>query len=590
MKTTLRFLSLLFFFIQSVFSQESRFHYTVEIRNPLSDKAYVTLEFSSFTEKNATFFIPAWSPGNYTICNFGRWIDSLEAFDSTNTALPVKRKGINEWSISNAKSLCKITYIANDIPEDSLDALPTTLSEMGRDYYFFNGPAVFGYFKNKKNYTCDVSYKLPLDWRVWCGLERKNYFSFSAPSYDRLIDSPVLAGGPRIKIYKFEQGSAKYAMAVNSESDVPMDSLIQFTKQCIDHQIRFFGETPFKEYLFLFNFSTSNSRYGALEHLNSSAYFLPPPARQNSLRNSFYTRVIAHEFFHVWNPKLIYPSELDDFNYQDSIRITSMWFIEGFTEYYAKLTLVRSGLLPPSHLYEEMKNIALSDTRDDLEYLSLRAAELGVANPMYTKGALIAYFMDIECRDKTNNKKSLDDAILYINREFGQKKKPYNDRKVISIIKEATGVDFKNFYKKYIRGKEALPVSDYFEKGGLSYEFSYPPYYGWYFDVDDDAQLFVSTVSENSTASALGLQSGDIVRELQQNMVGTDMNQIRACVQSAESAKVGENIRFVVERGGERIELNAKVKSGTQPNVIIRENPNANAKQTLIRKSIIEMK
>ena len=590
MKTTLRFLSLLFFFIQSVFSQESRFHYTVEIRNPLSDKAYVTLEFSSFTEKNATFYIPAWSPGNYTICNFGRWIDSLEAFDSTNTALPVKRKGINEWSISNAKSLCKITYIANDIPEDSLDALPTTLSEMGRDYYFFNGPAVFGYFKNKKNYTCDVSYKLPLDWRVWCGLERKNYFSFSAPSYDRLIDSPVLAGGPRIKIYKFEQGSAKYTMAVNSESDVPMDSLIQFTKQCIDHQIRFFGETPFKEYLFLFNFSTSNSRYGALEHLNSSAYFLPPPARQNSLRNSFYTRVIAHEFFHVWNPKLIYPSELDDFNYQDSIRITSMWFIEGFTEYYAKLTLVRSGLLPPSHLYEEMKNIALSDTRDDLEYLSLRAAELGVANPMYTKGALIAYFMDIECRDKTNNKKSLDDAILYINREFGQKKKPYNDRKVISIIKDATGVDFKNFYKKYIRGKEALPVSDYFEKGGLSYEFSYPPYYGWYFDVDDDAQLFVSTVSENSTASALGLQSGDIVRELQQNMVGTDMNQIRACVQSAESAKVGENIRFVVERGGERIELNAKVKSGTQPNVIIRENPNANAKQTLIRKSIIEMK
>ena len=590
MKTTLRFLSLLFFFIQSVFSQESRFHYTVEIRNPLSDKAYVTLEFSSFTEKNATFYIPAWSPGNYTICNFGRWIDSLEAFDSTNTALPVKRKGINEWYISNAKSLCKITYIANDIPEDSLDALPTTLSEMGRDYYFFNGPAVFGYFKNKKNYTCDVSYKLPLDWRVWCGLERKNYFSFYAPSYDRLIDSPVLAGGPRIKIYKFEQGSAKYTMAVNSESDVPMDSLIQFTKQCIDHQIRFFGETPFKEYLFLFNFSTSNSRYGALEHLNSSAYFLPPPARQNSLRNSFYTRVIAHEFFHVWNPKLIYPSELDDFNYQDSIRITSMWFIEGFTEYYAKLTLVRSGLLPPSHLYEEMKNIALSDTRDDLEYLSLRAAELGVANPMYTKGALIAYFMDIECRDKTNNKKSLDDAILYINREFGQKKKPYNDRKVISIIKEATGVDFKNFYKKYIRGKEALPVSDYFEKGGLSYEFSYPPYYGWYFDVDDDAQLFVSTVSENSTASALGLQSGDIVRELQQNMVGTDMNQIRACVQSAESAKVGENIRFVVERGGERIELNAKVKSGTQPNVIIRENPNANAKQTLIRKSIIEMK
>lgn len=590
MKTTLRFLSLLFLFCQNAYSQEARFQYTVEVKNPLSDKAYITLEFASFTEKNTTFYIPAWSPGNYEINNFGRWIDSLGAFDSTDTSLPVKRIGVNEWSIGNAKSLRKITYIAHDIPEDSLDALPTTLSEMGSDYYFFNGPAVFGYFKNKKNYTYSVSYKLPPDWRVWCGLEWKNDFSFSAPSYDRLIDAPVLAGGSRIKTHKFEQGTAKYTMAVNSESDVPMDSLIQFTKQCIDHQTRFFGETPFTEYFFLFNFSTSNSRYGALEHLNSSAYFLPPPARQTSLRNSFYTRVIAHEFFHIWNPKLIYPSELMDFDYQDSIRITSMWFIEGLTEYYAKLTLVRSGLLPPSHLYEEMKNIALSDTRDDLEYLSLRAAEFGVANPMYTKGALIAYFMDIECRDKTDNKKSLDDAILYINKEFGQKKKPYNDRKLIQIIKNATGVDFKNFYKKYIRGKEFLPVSDYFEKGGLSYEFSYPPYYGWYFDVDDDGQLFVATVSENSTASSLGLQSGDIVRELQQDKIGTDMNQIRASVQSAENAKVGENIRFVVERGGERIELNAKVKSGTQPNVVIKENPNASAKQMLIRKSIVEPK
>lgn len=590
MKATLRFLSVLFLFIQNAYTQEARFRYAVEVKNPISDKAYVTLEFISFTDKTATFYLPAWSPGNYTICNFGRWIDSLKAFDSTDTALPVTRKGVNEWFISNAESLCKITYIAKDIPEDSLDALPTTLSEMGRDYYFFNGPAVFGYFKNKKNYAYDVSYKLPPDWHVWCGLERKNYFSFTAPTYDRLIDSPVLAGGPRIKIHKFEQGPAQYTMAVNSESEVPMDSLIQFTKQCIDYQIRFFGETPFKEYLFLFNFSTSNSRYGALEHLNSSAYFLPPPARQTSLRNSFYTRVIAHEFFHIWNPKLFGPSNLVDFNYQDSIRITSMWFIEGFTEYYAKLTLVRSGLLPPSHLYEEMKNIALSDTRDDLEYLSLRAAELGVANSMYTKGALIAYFMDIECRDKTDNKKSLDDAVLYINKEFGRKKKPYDDRKLVSIIKKATGVDFKSFYKKYIRGKEALPVSDYFEKGGLSYEYSYPPYYGWYFDVDDDGQLFVATVSENSTASSLGLQSGDIVRELQQDKINTDMNQIRASVQSAENTKVGENIRFVVERNSELLELNAKVKSGTQPNVIIKENPDANAKQRLIRKSIVELK
>jgi predicted metalloprotease with PDZ domain len=562
----------------------------VDVRNPQADRSYVTLEFPVLGEKNATFYMPAWAPGNYEICNFGRWIDSLQAYDSTEAALPVQRKNVNEWFIPSAKSLCKITYIARDIPEDSLDALPTTLSEMERDFYYFNGTAVFGYLKNKKNQNYHVTYKLPPDWRVWSGLERKDYFSFSASSYNRLVDCPVLAGGPRIRVHKFEVGQGKYTMAVNSESEIPMDSLIQFTKQCIQYQTSFFNETPFKEYLFIFNFSTSNARYGALEHLNSSAYFLPPPSRKGSLRNSFYTRVIAHELFHVWNPKLFYPEELSDFNYQDSIRITSMWFIEGVTEYYAKLTLVRSGLLPPSHLYDEMKNIALSDTREDLEYLSLRAAQLGVANSMYTKGAMIAYFMDLECRDKTDNKKSLDDAVLHIHKEFAQKKKPYNDRKLIQVIKEATGVDLKNFYKKYVRGKEPIPVSDYFEKGGLSYEYSYPPYYGWYFDVDDDGQLFVSTVSDNSTASGIGLQSGDMVREIQQNKIGTDMDEIRNYVQAMESLKVGDSLRIVVERNGTTKELMGKIKSGTQPNVIIRENPSASAKQASTRKSIVEIK
>ncbi len=575
---------------QHHYAQDEAFHYTVEISSPQSDRIGITLEFPPFGEKNTSFFMPAWSPGNYEICDFGRWVEGLQAFDSGGAALEVQRRNVNEWFIPNARYLCRITYFARDIPEDSLDTLPTTLSEMDKDFVYFNGPAVFGYLKNNKSRSYAVSYKLPPDWRVWCGLEKKDYFSFAAPSYDRLIDSPVLAGGSRIRIDKFDLDSVKYTMAVNSESDVSMDSLIHFTKQCIQYQIRFFGKAPFNEYLFLFNFSSANIRYGALEHLNSSAYFLPPPSRQGALRNSFYTRVIAHEFFHVWNPKIIFPKELSNFDYQDSVRLTSMWFIEGLTEYYAKLTLVRSGLLPASHLYEEMKNIALSDTRDDLEYLSLRAAQLGVASSMYTKGALIAYFMDIECRDKTDNKKSLDDAVLYLLKEYGQKKRAYQDRKLIQIIKDATGVDFKSFYKKYIKAKETIPVADYFEKGGLSYEYEYPAYYGWYFDVDDEGQLFVSTVSDNSTASALGLQSGDIVKEIQNHPIGTDLDETRIFVQSAESLKVGEIIRFLVERNGTLTELRGTIKSGTNPNVVIRENPKATAKQAAIRKSIVESK
>lgn len=590
MKNHILFFSFLFAAVSICNGQDTKFHYTVEVRNPVSDQSYVTLELNSFSEKNTTFCMPAWSPGTYEICHFGQWIDSLQAFDTNNAPLKVERKGSDEWVISNSKSLRRISYIAHDIPEDSLNTLPTTLSEMGSDFYFFNGPSVFGYLKNQKNQTYSVSYKLPAGWNVWCGLDQEAPLSFYAESYDRLIDCPVLAGGPRIKTFEFNQDSVLYTMVVNAESKVAMDSIIAFTRQCVEYQTGFFNEKPFRRYYFLFNFSSSNSRYGALEHLNSSAYFLPPPTRQTSIRNSFYTRVIAHEFFHVWNPKLNCPFELFNFNYQDSIRIKSMWFIEGVTEYYAKLTLTRTGILSSEQLYEDMKNIALSDTRDDLEYLSLRAAEIGVANTMYTKGALIAYFMDIEIRNKTDNKKSLDDVLFYINKEFGKKKKPYSDKKLIGLFRKAADIDLNNFYKKYVRGKEPLPVSDYFEKAGLSYEYFYPPYYGWYFDIDDEGQLFIASVSENSTASVLGLKAGDVVRELMQNKISSDLDQTRNYVQNVESLKVGSDIRFVVDRDGALLELSGKVKSGTQPNVIIKENPNATAKQVLIRRSIVGAK
>lgn len=590
MKTHFLLLGFLISSVRLLNAQEAQFRYTVEVRNPKSERSYLTLEFPPFEEKTATFYMPAWAPGNYTICDFGRWIDSLQAFDSAGSPLEVHRKGINEWVIPQASALCKITYIAHDIPEDSLETLSTALSEMSHDVYYFNGPAVFGYLKNQKKQPYGVTYKLPADWRVWCGLTRSEPYSFFAEDYDQLIDCPVLAGGSRIREYPFELGSARYTMIINSELETTVDSLIYFTKQCINYQTEFFGGTPFKEYYFFFNFSMSHSRFGALEHRNSSVYSLPPPTRQSSLRNSLYTRIIAHELFHAWNPKIIYPKEFADFNYQDSIRITSMWFIEGLTEYYAKLTLVRAGVLQPQHLYESLKSIALSDTRDDLEYLSLRAAEMGVANPMYTKGALIAYFMDVLCRDKTQNKKSLDDVILYMNDKYGRNGKPYSDRKLLKIFKQATGVDFKSFYSKYIRGKEPLPVTEFFEKGGLSYEYSYPPYYGWYFDLDSQGQLFVATVSENSTASSLGMRPGDVIREIQTQKLSSDIDQIRECVQIAEKQKAGADIRFVVERGGALVELHAKVKSGTQPDVVIKENPNATEKQIRIKKSIVGSK
>ncbi len=560
--------------------------YTIEIKNPALKKAYVTLDIQNISESNLSFLMPAWAPGNYMMCNFGRWIDSVQAYDRTNQHLPVVRKNVNEWQIKNANTISRITYIARDIPDDSLESLPTCLNEMGADYFFFNGPSVFGYLENHKNEKCRVSYLLPSGWKTWCALDSLSPLTFAAQDYDELIDCPVIAGGPRIKDYDFEVHNARYSVVVNSESEVKTDTLIAVIKNIVEYETNLFGETPFQKYVFLFNFFTAGQRFGALEHANSSAYYLPPPAHEKEIRTSFYERVIAHEFFHLWNPKRIHPGQLDAFNYQDSIAIASMWFIEGVTEYYAKLTLVRTGAWTASYFYNEMRSVAQADIRDNLETASFQSARTGVAASMYTKGALAAFLMDIEIRDQTRNEKSLDDVILYLNKQLAHKNKNYDDRNLMGLFKEATGVDLGEFYKRYIGGSEAMPVRNVIEKAGLNYETTYPPFLGWNLDIDDDNQLFVSSLAENSTAKKVGLQTGDIIKEIHHIKVTSDADHIRQVVQSMDTLKVGDAIHFAVTRNGKPKELQSKIQASSVPDVNLNENLQATPKQKMIRDAI----
>ncbi len=95
-----------------------RVEYTVTVPNPERRSIYVQMGLSGFRESKATLKMPAWAPGSYTTLNFGRWIDSVQAFDALNKSLRIIRKDINTWEIDVSPSLARISYIARDIPEE----------------------------------------------------------------------------------------------------------------------------------------------------------------------------------------------------------------------------------------------------------------------------------------------------------------------------------------------------------------------------------------------------------------------------------------------------------------------------------------
>jgi predicted metalloprotease with PDZ domain len=425
---------------------------------------------------------------------------------------------------------------------------------------------------------------------VWNSLDSIGINHYQASDYDELIDCPFIAGDSTIKPYSFSANNARYDMVVNSEWDIPMDSLMDYTRQAVDYQTNLFNETPFERYLFIFNFIMRGQNYGAMEHRNSSVYNMQPPVHVRNFRKSIYPLIISHEFFHCWNPKRFTFHQLKTFDYQDTVRLRHLWFIEGLTEYYAKLTMVRTGLWEPQDFLNEMSMLAYQRGLDNLEKLSLRAGEIGVAPTMYSQGALIAFMLDIYCREKTDNKKSMDDILIYLNEKYARKNKSFDEKEFLSILKEASGVDFKSLHRNYVRAKKLIPVKKYFNKAGLIYEEIYNPLYGWNFDVDDNNQLIVLSVSDKSTATSIGLQAGDVITKLQRKPVPADLDSIRTLLEQIGYLKINDTIDMIVERDGAVKHIHGLIRPGLSAEVKIRENPDATPKEKAILDGILNRK
>ena len=78
------------------------------------DKVLVTVTPPAIKTEEVTYSIPKTVPGTYSTDNYGKYSEDFKAFDAKGTALTLKRIDDNSWSISNAKTLKKITYLVND--------------------------------------------------------------------------------------------------------------------------------------------------------------------------------------------------------------------------------------------------------------------------------------------------------------------------------------------------------------------------------------------------------------------------------------------------------------------------------------------
>ena len=202
------------------------------------------------------------------------------------------------------------------------------------------GPHAFMYLLGAERMPVMVTLDLPAGWAIATGLGRTvDPHRFVAENAATLVDDPILVG--RFREWRFVEGGIPHRVIYWPLPDaVAFDTaaFVSSVQQTVRQTIALFGHTPYRDYTFLFQ----DGAYGALEHRNSVT--IGAPSKDLGSDPHALLMETAHEFFHTWNLMAMRPSEYRDVDYRTQSPVSTLWFSEGLTMFYADLLLRRAGM------------------------------------------------------------------------------------------------------------------------------------------------------------------------------------------------------------------------------------------------------
>ena len=481
------------------------------------------------------FSLPNWIPGSYLIRDFSKHIVSISA-QSSGEAITVKKLDKNHWFTQPCDQSITLQY------ELYAFDLSVRCAYLANDRAFFNGSSVFLKAVGFEDNPCELAINYPTsnmlgDWSCATTLKLKSKHKgceiYQAHNYQDLIDHPVeMADFTR---FEFEVSGIPHAMTLTGQHTTDITRLRADLIRICQHHIDFFGDDiPFDQYLFLT--LVRIKAYGGLEHKKSSSLICSRkelPAENMPEINTDYTRFLAlcsHEYFHAWWIKTIKPASFHALNLGRENYTEQLWIFEGFTSYYDELSLLRTKLLSPEQYLtlfaQTLTRVQKSQGRykQSLAESSFDAwtkfyqQDENAPNAIvsyYTKGALLAFVLDIEIRIRSNDTHTLDDVLKLIwvsYQDIG-----LEDDTVQKVVAHLTQSDFTEFFDDYLYGVSELPLRQAFAYVGISCEFSHKKAelsnFGISINKEQEFAL-ISHVLEGTCAQAAGLYVGDKIMSI----------------------------------------------------------------------------
>ncbi len=607
----------------------SNYQYTVDLTNVVDDKVFVELLSPKINSSEITFFLPKIIPGTYAIADYGRFVSDFKVMDKKGKELPNERVNDNTWKIKNANRLHKISYWVSDSYDTEL-AGPSIFQPAGTNIeenknFLLNTSGFFGYFENMKESPIVLNVirseelygstalkpQKPGEPSATVRLEKgsspvnKKVDTYIVEDYDKLIDSPIMYSAPDTAIIKV----ANTEVLIGSYSPtqkISAKEIANSVREVLMAQKEYLGgELPVDKYAFIFYFTTEPvMSYGALEHSQSSFYFMPEASigqMNQQLRD-----MAAHEFFHIVTPLNIHSEEIHNFDFNDPKMSKHLWLYEGVTEYFASNAQVKYGLITSDDYLDVLREkILTAETfKDTVPFTDISKFTLTQYKDqyynVYQKGALIGMCLDIKLRQLSKGEYGLQDLIKDLSKKYG-KSKAFEDDKLFDEITAMTYPEIGEFFKKYVEGSERLPLKDVFELVGVNYiEKFISPELSLGLEssavtvtqTEDGPKLAIAnTETLNDQGKALGFKKEDIILKINGEIIPYNEQFRDFFERQQQSLEVGKKLSFGVLRKNEtgsleEVELTADVMIvNREVRHLLGMNDQATPEQIALRKS-----
>jgi predicted metalloprotease with PDZ domain len=485
------------------------------------------------------------SPGRYSMHDFAKNVYDVEAIGGDGRALAISRPDAHGWTVDGHRGSATVRY---KVFGDRLDG---TYLAIDSTHAHINMPAAVMWARGLEDRPATLVFEPPpgrsppmAGWRVatqlWPGATP---LEFSAPNLQYLMDSPAEFGPLAIRAFTAAGQTVRMALH-HTGTDAELDALVRDVEALVRQQGGIFGEYPAFEpggYTVIADLLPYASP-DAMEHRNSTVITSPGSIRLDRLS---FLESVAHEFFHVWNIERIRPRSLEPFDFDRTNMSGELWLGEGFTEYYAAVTLSRARLTDlettastlgtlvstattsPGRLVRSAEEMSRMAVFTDGGRAVDRTNWSNTYVSYYPFGAAIGLALDLTLRERSAGRVTLDDFMRAMWRAHGKAggsrpgyvDRPYTMADAEGRLAEVSGdaAFAREFFDRFIRGREAPDYPKLLAQAGLLLRTRSGDR-SWWGDIQLERRAgtvrIVAAPAANSPAYIAGLDLDDEIIEM----------------------------------------------------------------------------